>query len=157
MKNLSWMLSLALLLGIGTVGLAGGNHKCEASTQECLNALAAKYASKGWLGIETDKTADGRYAVTEVVYGSPAAAAGFRPGDVLVAINGADPYAEDKAAIKAVRAKLGPGVKAKYTVERAGSKTQLVAILAEVPREVLAKWVGEHLLEQHTAVRVAEN
>ena len=33
---------------------------CAQSAEACLSAMSAKIRSKGWLGIETGKTADGR-------------------------------------------------------------------------------------------------
>lgn len=155
MKTLRWFLALALLLGFAASGIAGGDHKCDKSAQDCLDKMAAKLQAKGWLGIETEKAADGRYAVAAVTPDSPASAAGLRAGDVLLALNGQDLYAEDKTALKKVKESLAVGSKVKYTVERAGGETQVVATLAPVPDTVLAQWIGEHLLDQHSHVRVA--
>ena len=133
MKSLRLFLALALLLGFAAAGFAGGDHKCDKSAQDCLDKMAAHMKAKGWLGIETEKTADGRWAVSAVEAGSPAAAAGFRAGDVLLALNGADLYAEDKTAIKKVKEGLAVGSRVQYTVERAGAKAQVAATLAPVP------------------------
>lgn len=157
MKSLRLFLALALLLGFAAAGFAGGDHKCDKSAQDCLEKMAAHMKAKGWLGIETEKTADGRWAVSAVTAGSPAEAAGFRAGDVLLALNGADLYAEDKTAIKKVKEGLAVGSQVKYTVERAGAKAQVAATLAPVPEAVLAQWIGEHMLDQHSHVRVAAN
>jgi hypothetical protein len=42
-----------------------------------------------------------------------------------------------------------------YTVARAGREQSLEATLAEVPRDVLAKWLGEHVLDHHAPTAVA--
>lgn len=157
MKSLRWFLALVVLVGFAAAGFAGGDHKCDKSAQDCLDKMASHMKAKGWLGIETDQTDDGRWAVTAVVVGSPAEQAGFRAGDVLLALNGADLYGEDKTALKKVKESLAPGSKVKYTVERAGEKTQVAATLAPVPDVVLARWIGEHMLDQHSHVRVAAN
>jgi len=157
MKSLRWFLALVLLVGFAAASFAGGDHKCDKSAQDCLDKMASHMKAKGWLGIETEKTADGRYAVSAVTAGSPAEQAGFRAGDVLVALNGADLYAEDKTAVKKAKESLAPGSKVKYTVERSGEKTQIAATLAPVPEAVLAQWIGEHMLDQHSHVRVASN
>lgn len=156
-KTLRWILALALLVGFATMAFAGGDHKCDKSAQDCLDQMAAHLKEKGWLGIETEKTDHGAYAVSAVTAGSPAEAAGFRTGDVLLAINGADIYAEDKTELKKVKQSLGPGSEVHYTVKRAGQKTQLAATLSPVPDAVLAQWIGEHMLDQHSHIRVAAN
>lgn len=155
MKSLRWFLALALLFGFAAAGFAGGDHKCDKSAQDCLDKMAAKLQSKGWLGIETEKTESGAYAVAAVTPGSPAAAAGFRAGDVLVALNGVALDSEDKTALKKVKENLAVGSEVRYTVKRAGEKAQLTATLAAVPEAVLAQWIGEHMLDQHSHVRVA--
>lgn len=142
-KTLRWTLSLALLLAFASVGLAGG-EKCAEKSKEHREKMAAEYKQRGWLGIETEQTADGRYAVAAVEAGSPAAAAGFRTGDVLLAMNGADLYAEDKTALKKAKSALRPGSEVRYTVERAGEKAWLTATLAPVPEAVLARWLDDH-------------
>lgn len=155
MKSLRWFLALALLVGFAAAGFAGGDHKCDKSAQDCLDKMASKLQAKGWLGIETEQTENGRYAVAAVTAGSPADNAGFRAGDVLVALNGVDLYAEDKTALKKAKESLAVGSEVRYTVERSGGKTQLAATLAPVPEAVLAQWIGEHMLDQHSHVRVA--
>jgi predicted metalloprotease with PDZ domain len=157
MKSLRWFLALVLLVGFAAAGFAGGDHKCDKSAQDCLDKMADYLKSKGWVGIETEKTADGRYAVSAVTEGSPADEAGFRPGDVLVALNGVEFAAQDKAALKKAKESFKPGNTVKYTVERAGERTQLAVTLAPLPDAVLARWIGEHMLDEHSHVRVASN
>lgn len=178
MKRLIPLLSLVLLLGITSVGLAGGGeecskahesahkaahakaskaeHRCEKDAEECLHATAARYAKHGWLGVELDKDDEGTYTVTRVIDGSPAAAAGFRAGDVLVALNDIRLVAENHDALKKTKRSLSVGSEIRYTVERNGSERQLAATLAPVPEEVLARWVGQHMLEHHVEIELAQ-
>ena len=131
--------------GIGaTAAFAGGKECAEKHTQASYAEMQKKYAEHGWLGIETEKVTDGRYAVTTVALGSPAEKAGFQKGDVLVALNGARFGEENKEAVKKAKMSLAPGKNATYTIDRKGAERQLTATLAEVPQEVLAKWVDEH-------------
>ncbi|MEM7481024.1 MAG: PDZ domain-containing protein [Acidobacteriota bacterium] len=155
MKLSTWLVALTALAAI-TASVYGGDYKkCDASTEECLTAMAEKIRSKGWLGIETEKNADGRYAVTAVTADSPAAEAGFRAGDVLFALNGVELSSENKKKLAKVKKSLGPGAKADYVVLRGESKTKLVAELAPVPDTVMAQWIGQHMLDQHAYVTVA--
>ncbi len=142
-KTLRWFLSLTVLVAFASVALAGG-EKCAQEAKEHREKMTAEFKQKGWLGIETEKAADGRYAVAAVEAGSPAEAAGFRAGDVLLALNGTDLYAEDKTALKKAKSALRPGSEVEYTVERAGEKAWLTATLAPVPEAVLARWLDEH-------------
>jgi S1-C subfamily serine protease len=157
MKSKGFALAVAVLFvatfGTG-VALAGGEKCAEQHTQASYEEMAKKYAKKGYLGIETEKVGEGRYAVTTIAAGSPAEKAGFQKGDVLLALNGARFGEDNKEAVMKAKSALGPGKAATYTVSRAGAEKQLTATLSEVPREVLAKWVGEHVID-HTGDQVA--
>jgi S1-C subfamily serine protease len=145
--------AVALLAG-GSAAWAGGEQCRAAHTEADYQKMAEKMAAKGWLGIDTEKTAAG-YAVKAVVAGSPAERAGFQKGDVLVALNGVKLGDESqKDALYKVKSELGPGKSATYTVTRYGSEKAITATYGEVPRDVLAQWLGEHVLE-HTTVAVA--
>ncbi|HVQ35211.1 MAG TPA: PDZ domain-containing protein [Candidatus Bathyarchaeia archaeon] len=122
--------------------------KCTASKEECTKYMAAARKS-GWLGVEYDKSEAGTIAVKKVVPGSPAAAAGFEVGDVLVALNGVD--ITDKEKVSAVKKSLLPGSTATYTVKRAGSSKDLTAKLGTMPDAVYQAMYDEHMKE-HVAV-----
>ena len=96
--------------------------RCDASAEDCLSAMALSIRNKGWLGIETEKTDSGHYEIVAVSSYSPAQEAGFQRGDILIAINGFDLYAEDKTALKQAKKSLAVGSEVSYTVKRDGSK-----------------------------------
>jgi S1-C subfamily serine protease len=156
---MSLLLSLVAVVALVAVpAFAGEGHKCTASTQECLNKMAAKLKNKGWVGIELDKNKDtGTLTVTRVVPGSPAEQAGFRQGDMLLALNGVDMYSSDKKALHGAKKAFKPGAQVTYTVERAGSKRDLDVTLGTVPDDVLAQWVGGHMLEHADVAEIAQN
>lgn len=145
--------AVALLSG-AAAAFAGGAKCAEQHTQADFQKMAEKLAAKGWLGLETEPAAGGGYAVQAITPGSPAEKAGFRPDDVLVALNGVKLDEANQEAVYKVKSTLGPGKSVSYTVRRGGSETTIAATLAPVPREVLAKWVGEHVLD-HTSLVVA--
>jgi C-terminal processing protease CtpA/Prc len=147
--------AVALLFG-ASLASAGGEKCAEQHAQADYQKMAEKWAAKGWLGIETDKNAQGGYTVTSVVAGSPAEKAGFRAGDVLVALNGVALTEANKEAVKKAKSSLGVGKQVTYTVARAGSERTLSATLGTVPRDVLAQWLGEHVLDNHTSIVVAQ-
>ncbi len=146
--------AVVVVVGGGSLAVAGGAKCAEQHAQADYQKMAEKMAAKGWLGIETEKTASGGYAVSAITKGSPAEKAGFQVGDVLVAFNGVKLADDNKDAIYKAKSTLGPGKAVNYTVARAGSEKQINATLGDVPREVLAEWLGEHVLD-HTSVAVA--
>jgi len=90
---------------------------------------------RGWLGVNIDDarpSADGRSLLVKDVYRlSPAASAGIRPGDRLIAINGR-PIGSYLQLMRKV-ALSAPGTEAKLTLMR-GTETQEVAVkLSERP------------------------
>lgn len=145
---------IAVLVLAAAPVLAGGDH-CKGSPEDCVKKLHAKLSAKGWLGVETEKTADGRYQVTAVTPGSPAEAAGFRAGDVLVAMNGVEMSPANKEALAKAKQAVGPGSRVTYTVKRQGGTVELAATLREMPREVIARYIGEHMLDEHLETRMA--
>jgi carboxyl-terminal processing protease len=117
--------------------------------------MHAKLKDAGWLGIETEKTEKGVITIKAVVPESPAVAAGFQAGDVLVAINGVEISEANKEALKAAKKSLVAGGEARYTVLRQGAKKNLTAHLVAPPRAVLAQWIGEHMLSEHVGTQLA--
>src|SRR5919198_1202958 len=71
--------------------------------------------------------------VNEVQPGSPAAGAGVRRGDVIVAFNGAP--VGDYNSLRNMVARTQPGTPVTFTVVRDGRELQLHATLAELPVE----------------------
>ena len=157
MKRLALLSAIAVICAVAVTGFAGDKECCKASTQECLDKMVAKYQQKGWLGVETEKTAEGHYKVVKVADYSPAQRAGFLKGDILVALNGASLYAEDKSDLKKIKSSLAVGSKVSYTVKRDGQKQVVEATLANVPEQVMAQWIGEHMLDQHAHIEVASS
>ena len=51
---------------------------------------------------------------------------------------------------------MKPGQVVTYTVARDGRSREISVTLAELPPEILAQWVGSHMLE-HSTVEIARN
>jgi C-terminal processing protease CtpA/Prc len=136
---------------------AGEGAKCKNSTQECLDYMANKMKNSGWVGVELDETADEvGMQVTKVMTGTPAEAAGIQIGDVLLAINGIELKEDNEAKLSEARGTWKPGADVKWTMRRGDSQRELTITLAPMPADVLARYVGEHML-QHAEVTVASN
>lgn len=156
------IVTLALAVALAVPAIAGGKEysACKEETQSCLNHMAAKLKNRGWLGIEMDEEkGSAAMRVTRVISGSPAQAAGFKEGDVLVSVNGvkfADNTEEKCSTCEATKDNWVPGAKATYVVARDGQNTTLTATLAALPSDVMAQWVGMHMLEHAKVDEVAK-
>lgn len=152
------LIALAIVALIASApAFAGHGKKCKSSTQDCLNAMASKMKKSGWVGIEMDTDDHENLVIVRVVPGSPAEEAGLKPGDVLFALEGVElNYEKNEAALKKARKDWTPGQSVNYTIKRDGRDKDIELTLAPMPADVLAKWVGQHMLE-HANVEIAEN
>ncbi len=129
---------------------AGDGKKCSYSTQDCLNYMASNMKDRGWVGIEYDEET---MKVTGVMPDSPAEAAGFKAGDVMTAVNGIEFGDENSAKLKQLE--WTPGNTMTYTLDRHGTTKTVKVTLAAIPEQVLAQWVGNHMIEDHAEIKVA--
>lgn len=154
MKRGTALVAAALSVALAAPVFAGSGEKCTQDAQACLNSFS-NYKSKGWLGLEYDKSAGAKsYAIKRAVPGSPAEAAGFQAGDVLVSLNGVALTAE-KEALKAAKGDWSVGQSVSYVVSRKNKEVKLQAKLAAMPEEVFAGMVGDHMVRDHMAVTSA--
>lgn len=153
MKKQSTLIAGALCVALAVPAFAGGGN-CTADAQTCLDKMAAKMANKGYMGLEFDKSsADGQYVVKKVLDGTPAAAAGFQPGDAILVVNGAK--WSDEEAMKKVDWSVGSQLTVK--VKRGEEKKSLNITLAKMPEDMVARSIGTHMIENHVAVATAKN
>ena len=135
--------------------MAHAGKKCDMAAGDCKKAME-EARKGGWLGLEIETAeSDGSLVIEKVVPGSPAERAGFRPGDVLLAVNGITYSDENQDKLKAIRQSLKPGTTANYNVSRKGTQQTLTATLGSMPEAVYTAWVSEHMKE-HTEVASAK-
>ncbi len=149
------MAAMVVLLVVAMPALAGDTKACDGNAKDCMKKLQAKYEHMAWLGISYDEDDSGRWVVSAVEPNSPAQAAGFEKGDVMLAVNGEAYSKENKANLKAVYSKLEPGSQATYVVLRQGAKKKLTATLGKVPLELQKKWIAEHMKKNHPEMQMA--
>lgn len=162
MKHAKWIVLAVVVLALTLPAVSGeSGHKCTMDTQACLNKMVEKMKDRGWVGIEMDDAEDGKtLVITRVVPGSPAEAAGFQVGDALLAVNGArfaDNTEEKCVTCEATKENWSPGTTVNYLVLRNGEKAKVSPTLAEVPPDVLAAWVGHHMIEHAEVTDIAKN
>ena len=148
----TWLV-LGLVAALTVPAFAG---KCKYGTQECLDKMVEHYESKGYAGLELDTDPEtGVLTVKVVVEDTPAAAAGFEIGDQLVAINGLVLTETDEEKLHKAWQAMTPGTKATYTVVRLGKKMDIEVTLAKLPDELIAKYIGMHMLD-HASIATAQ-
>lgn len=152
MKKLSRTFFPAFALSAMAIGLAAsafaGDKACDISATPCLVNLVEKLKGRGWLGIEMDMK-DGVPEVTRVLPESPAEKAGLAKGDRLLEVGGV-PYRKDNmAALDKIYQMMVPNQTLTYTVERQGKTLQVPVKLAKVPEQLMAQWIGQHVLEAY--------
>lgn len=103
---------------------------------------AAALRKAGWTGFEADRADDGSYRVTYVASGTPAAEAGVRAGDRLLAYQGIALTGGDDKALHAAKKGRKVGARVTYTLERDGDRRDVTLTLAEVPDTVIARWLN---------------
>ncbi len=156
--NAFWIAPLALALAFPA--LAGeekhGTKKCPLTAQECLDQMATRFKNTGWIGVELDVSEDEPgYTVRNVVPGSPAAKAGLHAGDVLWTFEGTLLSPENEPALKKLRQeRMKVGSTVTYVVRRANVGVPVTITLEAWPADLVAKYIGEHMLE-HAAKEVA--
>ena len=147
-----WAIALAVVLVATVSALAGeSGKKCNMSTQDCLDHMAAKLKTTGFVGVELDTDRPDGLAVTKVFPGSPAEAAGIQVGDVLESLNGVAINQDNEDALAKARKDWKPGQQVSYTIKRSGAERTIDLTLAPWPADMLAKYIGQHMLEHaHT-------
>ena len=131
-------------------------HKCPYSTQDCLNHMASRLQASGWIGIEYEPAESGVVTVQKVVPGSPAEKGGLVPGDVLFSINGVEIKKGNDEAMKKAKVDYRPGQTIHYIIMRSGTAKPIDIVLGKWPADLLAKYIGEHMLEHAEADALAQ-
>ena len=92
--------------------------------------LAKGTIARGWLGVSVEDRETG-VLIASADRAGPAARAGIRPGDEVVAING-EPVSTSRGLIRAVAA-VTPGDNARLTVRRQGRTVDLPVVIGTRP------------------------
>ena len=135
----------ALALGVSVAAYAGGSACGSASAASAdaghsCGAHASKTAA--WSGAWLQRSASGSVTVAEVAKGSPAAKAGLKSGDIVVAVNGYDLSDADARATCASKADCKVGSTVSYTVKRNGSTKNLKLKLEKMPADATERYAS---------------
>ena len=146
---------MVVMLIVALPAAAGDKAKCKGSGEDCLAKMKTKLAEKPWLGIGYETDEHGHWVVKKVYEGSPAEAAGFQKGDIMLAMQGEQYTKDNKEALKAIYKDLEVGSDVQYVVKRQGGKLKLDATLAHVPKDLQKLWIAEHMEHNHPEMQMA--
>ena len=144
MKAQLTALTVALILSFGLSSLAG--EPCNKPVQDCLNSMVIELKSTGFIGVELDKGKKGKeekLVVKKVIPGSPAEKVGIQVGDELYSIEG---LRFTKANWKKIGKVKKPGAKVTCIIKRNGANKELAITLVPMPADLMAKYIGEHMM-----------
>src|SRR5262249_51584360 len=136
-KMLTGSALATLALAVSIPAFAGGGHCSGSAASADAGYSCSGHAAKSaaWSGAWLERTASGTVRVAEVAKGSPAAKAGLKSGDVVVAVNGYDLSDSEAHATCASKADCKIGSTVSYTVLRGGSTKSLKLKLEKMPAE----------------------
>jgi S1-C subfamily serine protease len=143
----SLIASTAALLALASFAPAfAGGGSCSshssASAASSEGSCHGKSANTAWGGAWMHRSSAGQVVVADVAKGSPAAKAGLKSGDVVLAVNGYNLANSKQAAMCASSAECKVGNTVSYTVQRGGSKKSIKFKLAEMPAEATARYAA---------------
>ena len=151
----TWLpLMIATAVFVSSPLLAGDeeNEKkhCSYKVEDCVQTMKEEFSQRGWVGINMEPDEDaGGVVLTWVSPNSPAEEAGLKKGDLLTSLNGV-PYDEaNEEKLKQEYKAFRPGRTVTFGIERDGKGQDITVTLEPMPEEILAKWIGEHVLHYH--------
>jgi len=126
--------------------VAGEKENCPHPVEDCLESIRSTMKNSGWVGVvlDFDEVAGG-WALTEIVADSPAEVVGLRKGDILFAANGVRADGEQSEEMWQAHRKTKAGDAVVWEIRRDGKEKKIEIVLAPMPADLLAKYIGEHL------------
>jgi C-terminal processing protease CtpA/Prc len=145
-KTLTASALAVLVLAASVPAFAGGDHCSGSASSASAEYSCAGHGAKSaaWAGAWLQRSGSGEVTVAEVAKGSPAAKAGLKSGDVVLAVNGYDLSNADSRAMCASKADCTVGSTVTYTVRHSGaSKSKNVKLkLEKMPSDATERFAS---------------
>jgi serine protease Do len=132
----------ALVLAMSVPAFAGGGSCSGSSSSAAYHGSCSSSVSAAWAGAWLQRSDAGTVSVAEVAKGSPAAKAGLKPGDVVLAVNGYDLSNSESRAMCASKANCSVGSTVTYTVNRSGKTKDLKLKLEKMPANATERYAS---------------
>ena len=136
-----------LALAISVPAFAGGANCGSHSTATAVTAdsydhCAGKSKSAAWAGAWIQRSNTGTLTVADVAKNSPAAKAGLKNGDIVLAVNGYDLSSTEERELCASKATCSVGSSLTYTVQRGKSTKNIKLKLEKMPAGAVEKFAS---------------
>jgi C-terminal processing protease CtpA/Prc len=141
-KILTASAAVALALAVSMPAFAGGAGCSGSASASAMSCEGHSAKSAAWAGAWLERTGSGTVTVAEVAKGSPAAKAGLKPGDVVVAVNGYDLSNSEARATCASKANCSVGSTVNYTVQRGFSTKHIKLKLEKMPADATDRFAS---------------
>lgn len=144
--RISRLFALTLLAAVSAI--AGDDAKCHASARECDQQIRQMLSGRRYLGVTVQDRKPGLF-IQGVAVGSPAARAGLRHDDRLIALNGKSLVRASVREFKQMIYDARDSGTLHMIVARSGSYVRITARLEPYSKEQIDKIVTLHLSQSH--------
>jgi predicted metalloprotease with PDZ domain len=148
MKSRASAALFCLTLSITLAASAAEQQRCSSTAAACDREIRQIMAGRRFLGLTITDTLPG-IVVQAVVRESPAARAGFRPGDKLIAANGRSLTKSRVGDFKQILADSRQNGRMRMIVYRRGTYRNIEVRLEPYTNEQLDKIVAAHIARSH--------
>lgn len=140
--------TVVLVAIVAVAGMRAEQARCNATPRECDQQIRQMLSGRRFLGMTVEERKAG-LVVKSVVPGSPAAAAGLKPEDRLVAVNDRSLVRASSREFKQILAEARESGRVWMIVARYGAYRKVEAKLEPYTKEQIDKIVSAHLSQNH--------
>src|SRR5262245_58662339 len=132
----------ALALSLSAPAFAGGAHcsGASATTADAQGASCHSNKSAAWAGAWLQPSRPDSVSVAAVAKGGPAAKAGLKSGDVVLAVNGYDLSDSEQREMCASKANCSVGSTVSYRVQRGKATKSFIIKLEKMPADATDRY-----------------
>jgi len=144
-KLLSASAASVLALAIVAPAFAGGANcgsHASATTADMADHCAGKSKNAAWAGAWIQRSQSGTFTVASVAKNSPAAKAGLKEGDVVLAVNGYNLASSEAREQCASHAACNVGSAVTYKVQRGSSTKSIKLKLEKMPSNAVERYAS---------------
>lgn len=122
------------------------SERAMCAVADCMSEVVEMLEKQGWLGLELEGIPSRGLRVARVVERGPAAAAGLRVGDLVLAIGGEQVDVRRPETLQPLLAKSRPGEVTELRIRRGEVVRNLRLTAGRFPPERLAEAIGAYVL-----------